>query len=113
MSFLSVIFNNYIVAWKRSFEFKGTTSRIDFWYFLGFDLLLLSVIATIGGRFGAILLFPYLVISMFPRLAIGIRRLRDAGKSLLWMFIILLPGIGTLILWVQLAQPTKRNNDQI
>ncbi len=107
--FLQTIFSTYIDGWKNSFNFNGKTKRVDFWYFLGVDFLIISLFIIIGGEFANYSIFPFIVLGFLARLAIVIRRLRDAGKSLLWLFIILLPGIGTLILWYQLAQPSKVN----
>ena len=105
--FLQTIFRTYIDTWKKSFDFKGITKRIDFWYFLGVDFLILSLFVFVGGEVAATILFPYMVIGILPRLAIVIRRLRDADKSFFWLLILLVPGFGTLILWYQLAQPSK------
>ena len=79
--FLQTIFSTYIDTWKKSFDFKGITKRIDFWYFLGVDFLILSLFVFVGGEVAATILFPYMVIGILPRLAIVIRRLRDADKS--------------------------------
>ena len=93
---------------EKSFDFKGRTSRLDFWYFLGIDFLIFGLICAIGGQFAVYTLFPFIVIGLLPRLAVVIRRLRDGGKSLFWIFSLLIPAIGTLILWYQLAQPSIR-----
>ena len=104
--FLQTLFSNYIDVWKKSFDFKGITKRIDFWHFLALDFLVVSLLP-FGGEVGVSILFPYMVIGILPRLALVVRRLRDADKSLFWLFIFLVPGFGTFILWYQLAQPSK------
>lgn len=52
-----------------------------------------------------IYLLVYLVL-LIPSLAVTVRRLRDAGKDWPWIFIFLIPLIGTIWLLILLAKPS-------
>lgn len=99
-------------------DFNGRASRPEFWWFFLFTWIVGQISSAIDGVFngGAHLftsnwseprftLFNTIANLVFflPSLSVGVRRLRDAGKSpwnLAWVF---LPIIGWIILIVQLA----------
>lgn len=103
-------------------DFNGRASRPEFWWFFLFTWLVGRIAAAIDGAVsgGSHLVsgtwyapdFTFFntlasLIFLLPSLAVGVRRLRDAGKSpwnLLWAF---LPIIGWIILIVQLASPSS------
>ena len=57
----------------------------------------------LGGALGAVWFFATLV----PFLAVGVRRLRDAGLAWGLIFIGLAVGLGTIVMIVLWLQPTK------
>jgi uncharacterized membrane protein YhaH (DUF805 family) len=65
----------------------------------------LGLLSNASNFFGWILSL-YLPASILPTLPLTIRRLRDAGKPWPWIFIGLIPIIGTIWLIVLLCQPT-------
>ena len=102
------LIHHYFEAWKKSFDYTGRSKRQDYWWFYLANFLLglvLGLLSNSSTFFGWILSL-YLPISILPTLPITIRRLRDAGKPWPWIFIGLIPIIGTIWLIVLLCQPT-------
>ncbi|MEO9654333.1 DUF805 domain-containing protein [Marinomonas sp.] len=104
-----LVMNFYIEAWRRGFDFSGRSRREAFWMFM-----LIHSVISIGCIAWDIksdqlswLDALYSVVSFIPMLAAMIRRLQDAGKSTVWLFIFLVPAIGPFWLAYQLAQPSE------
>lgn len=90
-------------VFRKYAEFSGRASRSEFWWFTLFSALV---------YFGTGALFSGLSVAWFfaaivPSLAVGVRRLRDAGLSWAWLFFLLLPFVGLIVLAVLFAQPAK------
>ena len=93
---------------SKYFDFSGLTSRIEFWL-TWLCLILLGIVIGVVTMILPVLLFiswVYGLIILIPSLAIGARRLRDAGFSPLWL-LLLLTGIGGLILIILWIFPKK------
>ena len=93
---------------SKYFDFSGRTSRKDFWL-TWLCLILLGILIGVVTMILPVLLFiswVYGLIILIPSLAIGARRLRDAGFSPLWL-LLLLTGIGGLILIILWIFPKK------
>ena len=98
----------YVDAWKKSFNYTSRSKRPNYWWFYLANFLLglvLGLLSNASNSFGWILSL-YLPVSILPTLPLTIRRLRDAGKPWPWIFIGLIPLIGTIWLIVLLCQPT-------
>lgn len=105
---METLINAYVSAWQRSFEYGGRSSRPDYWWFVLANFLVLLVLNLVGSFNGLIynLANLYLVAQIVPHLPLTIRRLRDAGKHWAWVFIGLIPIIGTIwMIWL-LVQPS-------
>ncbi|WP_104696951.1 MULTISPECIES: DUF805 domain-containing protein [unclassified Helicobacter] len=85
----------YKRLWAYSIDFKGTSTRSDFWYALLFHLLLanvfvvLSIILNNASTPDGILRIYniYSLATFIPFLSLLIRRFRDAGFSFWWVVI--------------------------
>ncbi len=101
--------------WTKAFDFKGVSTRSQFWWsYLATTILyiLLSIVTGIGAVInewlGALL---GLVLALFglgiiiPSISIAIRRTNDAGKAWAWIFINLVP-FGGIYYLVLLCQPS-------
>lgn len=113
--------NPYFSYWENAFNFKGRTSRGDYWI-----VVLINVIITIPLIFVRILLLVWCIITFIPSTAMMARRLRDAGFSpynLIWYNIVsliitllardnpswsLLGFIIFIIMLILLASPSKK-----
>jgi len=99
--------NWYFEAWKKYASFGGRSGRQEYWHFVLFNILayiLLSIIAGITGKIGAILLGVYAVAAFLPGWAASVRRLHDTNRSGWWLLISPIPGVGPILLLVFLTQ---------
>lgn len=74
-------------------NFRGVAGRSEYWYWVLFTVLASLTASALDrltgiGIFGTIVWFA----TFFPNLAVLVRRLRDAGKSWIWL-LSLLPGL--------------------
>lgn len=99
--------NNYLNAMQRYFDFKGRSSRSQFWYFT-LVLVVLNVIALIldgaagngaAGQPGPISGLIALI-HLIPSLGVTVRRLHDIDKSGWWVLIGIIPLIGLIAMLV-------------
>ena len=113
-----------IIKYKYA-DFKGLATREEYWMFFVWKLIfvVLSVgpLIIINNRLRnnylddysinsqSVILFlgiiglicvVILIVSIIPSIAILVRRLHDSGKSGLWYFLILIPYIGALIIFI-------------
>ncbi len=132
----------YFQGWRRSFDFKGRATRKEYWWFVFWDfasLLILSVFPALKyasnyslsleekipsaifltelcdflySFFLGPVFFILFILSIIPRVAIGVRRLHDIGRSGWWLFLCLVPcGVGFLVLTFWMINPSKDDPD--
>tara|TARA_B100000212_G_C26934387_1_gene347454 strand:- start:66 stop:401 length:336 start_codon:yes stop_codon:yes gene_type:complete len=96
------MFNEIIDAyknfWLEAGNFKGSTTRSDWWWvqLINFIISVISIpifYKTFGFN-------VYGLLCLVPQIAIDIRRIKDFGKDWKWIFINLIPIIGWLIWWL-------------
>lgn len=99
----------YWLAFKHATDFKGRTARHAFWWFMLINLVITIAIAAfeIHSQNPGWIDLIYSLITFLPLLSMSCRRLRDAGLSLWWFLILLVPGIGMLFLLILLAFPSQ------
>lgn len=98
----------YQAFWTRAFDFSGKSTRNAFWYaFLDNFIItiILGILSSQVSAFGALITL-YTIATIIPGLSLVIRRLRDAGKAWAWVFIGLIPVIGSIWLLVLYCQPS-------
>ena len=114
----------YKKFWKGYLDFYGSTSRSDFWLAALANWIVLLILALIAAVIASgntasegslsvmgVFMMVYTFATLFPSIAIMIRRLQDAGfprKQLLW---ILLPYAGAIILIVKLCRPSAEADE--
>lgn len=84
-------------------DFTGTSRRSEFWWFQLFLFLVSAGASALWQPLGIL----WFLATIVPYLAIGVRRLRDAGFPWGLIFIGLVPVIGTVAIIVLWVQPTK------
>lgn len=94
-------------------DFEGRATRPEFWWWMLFVTLVtaaLNVFSVIpigeGASLGSILSGVWGIATLLPTLAVGVRRLRDAGyvwQNILW---ILVPIAGLIVLVIYWAKPS-------
>ncbi|OZS43707.1 DUF805 domain-containing protein [Photobacterium sanguinicancri] len=96
----------YLHVLKNYAVFKGRARRKEYWYFFLVNLVIALCLAVVdnllhtpGSADGAgILGSIYSFAVMIPTIAVGVRRLHDTGRVGWWMFIVIIPVIGALVL---------------
>ena len=83
-------------------NFKGKATRYEYWWFLLFMVLVLSIGYLIHERLYQIISVIFLV----PLLAVGSRRLNDAGQSVWWQLFLFVP-FGQIIVLFYMAEKSK------
>ena len=89
-------------GWSRCGDYNGRSNRGDYWWFVLANLIVSLVIGLISSKIQGL----YSLISLAPGIPLAVRRLRDAGKPWPWLFIALIPIIGSIWLIVLLCQPS-------
>ena len=113
--------NAYKNFFKGYVDFAGRSTRSDYWWvWLGNIILYIPFFLTYGNAlansrnegalitlgFIAIIYFIFGLAILLPSLALMVRRLRDAGFHWALIFILFIP-LGSIVLLVLLAMPTK------
>ena len=112
---MSMFFNAVKLGIKQTFDFKGTASRAEFWFFMLFFLLMYGVVAIIDEATAAttislldlplgnfipmgmvdpevgLLVLLYRPIMAIPTTSATVRRLHDIGRSGWWAVLWVLP----------------------
>lgn len=123
----------YKKYWKNYADFTGRSSRSDYWWAMLIYFMIMAVwfaifiaFALIGSQSAdyngepsgamlaiGIILFILIgiwnLVNFIPLLSCEVRRLRDAGQHWAWIFIGLVPYIGSFILLILLCLPTKQD----
>lgn len=82
----------YINFWKKYVDFKGCTSRKEYWTFIGANVCISFILLLLTGITGGALApiySAYWLASIVPSLAICTRRLHDTGRSGHWQWLYL------------------------
>ena len=133
---------SFLLAWKNAFVFKGKTSRKDFWFFqlasfilflilniaqnllvnlqyaflpsdsVVSDFSLLSEIFAVIGQIISIVSFFYILGNFIVGLSISVRRLNDISKKWAWIFIQIIPILGSIYFIYLMCQPSFDGNSQ-
>ncbi len=133
---------SFLLAWKNAFVFKGKTSRKDFWFFqlasfilflilniaqnllvnlqyaflssdsVVSDFSLLSEIFAVIGQTISIVSFFYILGNFIVGLSISVRRLNDISKKWAWIFIQIIPILGSIYFIYLMCQPSFDANSQ-
>ena len=97
------IVNNYIEVLKKYVKFEGKADRSEFWWFILANLIVGTFWGFLVGLLGLpSLAYLYSLAVLLPCLAVGTRRLRDAGFSPLLMVLLLVPlvQLALIVLWI-------------
>lgn len=109
----------YLDGWKRTFNFSGESTRLQFWTFSLVNLLIIYLIYTLmfaslvydaGSAVDtslAWIMFVFSILYLFASWSISVRRLHDAGHSGWCLLLGLIPVIGVIILFVFFVQPSR------
>lgn len=112
--------NCYLKVLQQYAVFSGRASRCEYWSFTLISFALAVVLAAIDGTMGtfnqAIELGPlsgfYIVGTLLPSIAVGARRLHDAGYCAWWLVIGVIPYVGTIVLLIFAVLPPQAGINQ-
>jgi len=90
-------------GFRKYANFTDSASRAEFWWFNLFLVLAGLGLSVIPGPLSTLWFFA----TILPYLAVGVRRLRDAGFPWGLIFVGLVPLVGTVVMIVLWVQPTK------
>ena len=122
----------YIEVLKKYVVFSGRSRRAEYWYFVLFNTIITAVLVAIDIAMGSgsaestmsgdagvamnmslgILSGIYSLAVLLPGLAVLIRRLHDTDHSGWWIFISLIPIIGSFILLYFLVKDSTPGANQ-
>jgi uncharacterized membrane protein YhaH (DUF805 family) len=109
----------YLEVLKKYAVFNGRARRMEYWYFVLFNIIVLIVLSLIDVLLGTfnivrgvgLLSGIYSLAVLIPTLAVTIRRLHDIDRTGWWILINLIPLIGTIVLLVfELTPGTPGSN---
>jgi uncharacterized membrane protein YhaH (DUF805 family) len=103
----------YLEALKKYAVFSGRSRRMEYWYFVLFNLVVYIVFSLIDALLGTfnvvqgvgLLSGLYALAVLIPTLAVHVRRLHDIDRTGWWILISLIPLIGTIVLLVFALTP--------
>ena len=121
--------------WTRAFDFKGRTSRRDYWTAIGFLILVSFVIGFVlglagltpsitvdsannikfNGGAGVFIYGAWYFINIIPGISVEVRRLHDINKSgwfMLLGFIPIVNAIGSLVLFIFTLLPSVNEGNK-
>ena len=99
----------YKKLWTRAFDFRGRSTRSDYWWAVLANLLVSYALLALGSYIAEAFLgiyYLYIFAALIPGLSLVIRRVHDAGKKWTWIFINLIPLAGGIWFLVILCQPS-------
>ncbi|MEU0672792.1 DUF805 domain-containing protein [Streptomyces sp. NPDC006172] len=103
----------YVDVLKKYAVFGGRARRQEYWMFTLFSLIISIVLAIVDAVIGSnILGIIYTLAVLLPSVGVTIRRLHDTDRSGFWLFIVLVPLIGAIVLIVFLAGEGKRGPNE-
>lgn len=109
----------FVNAWLKMLanfsDFKGRTSREDFWWAVLGNVILMAVLGFILGllgSFGNVILTLISLVLAVPGIAMWVRRLHDTNKSALYLLFALIPLVGCILLLVFAAQAGNEDDNQ-
>lgn len=100
-------------------NFKGRSTRADYWWVVLANFLIGFFLGFLGGFFGEdVMKITTLIASIYelailiPGLAITVRRFHDINKSGWFILLALIPFVGGLIVFIFTVLPSVNENNQ-
>ena len=96
-------------VYRQFATFSGRASRAEYWYWTLYQIIVVMALGVVTGSSGSAndLAYGFLIINLLPGLAVGARRLRDAGLSPFLLFVGIIPFVGAIILIVLFCMPSR------
>jgi uncharacterized membrane protein YhaH (DUF805 family) len=112
--------NWYFEVLKKYAVFSGRARRKEYWLFTLFNLIFSLALGFADGMLGLAdrrsgwgpLGGLYTLAVLIPGLAVSVRRLHDTGRSGWWLFIGLVPCIGSIVLLIFMVEDSEPGSNQ-
>lgn len=123
---------NYLTAWRRAVDFGGTSTRREFWVFVGINLLILISVAVVflileityiaptgfdqvsgAGVLAVLWFYVWFIVLLVPSFSLTLRRIRDSTDSGWWVLLLLIPYVGWFFVLLMTIMPTRGSGDQL
>ena len=109
----------YIEVMRKYAVFSGRARRQEYWMFVLSNVIIAVVLGIIDGMADSdsegsrsTLTTLYVLATLIPFLAVGVRRLHDTGRSGWWMLIGVIPIIGAIVLLIFIIQDSQLTDNQ-
>jgi len=104
----------YILGLKNYFNFKGRTTRKEYWMFaiVQFMLTMIIIVAELFLETYGLIYIVYVLFSVIPSISAAIRRLHDTGRSGLYFFLTFIPFIGSIWLFILLILESDNSDNR-
>lgn len=92
----------YLDVLKKYATFSGRARRREYWMFMLINTLIMVGLSLVSAMLDFLMIVAvlYILATLIPNLAVTVRRLQDTGRSGWWIFISLVPFVGSIILIV-------------
>ena len=113
-----LVMNYYSICLSKFADFSGRARRREYWTFALVNCLIALLLLILGLAFGEdspasnIMVTIFYLIMLVPNLSVSVRRLHDIGKSGWWLFIGLIPLVGSLLLLVWSLMDSEEGENQ-
>ena len=94
--------NQYFSTFSKFADFSGRASFNEFWLFWTVNVVLGAAFGAFAG-YSTVAFEVFVLLTILPTLALGVRRLHDIDKGIRWILIGVIP-LGGLVLLVLFAQ---------
>ena len=105
------IVDAYLEAWRRAVDFSGTSTRKEFFVFVGINLLALTAVSIVLGLLGATFIewwfLVWFIVLLVPSFSLTLRRVRDSTGSGWWTLLLLIPYLGLVFVLFITFMPTR------
>ena len=109
----------YIEVMRKYAVFSGRARRQEYWMFVLSNVIIVVFLGIIDGMADSdsegsrsTLTTLYVLATLIPFLAVGVRRLHDTGRSGWWMLIGVIPIIGAIVLLIFIIQDSQLMDNQ-
>jgi uncharacterized membrane protein YhaH (DUF805 family) len=109
----------YIEVMRKYAVFSGRARRQEYWMFVLFNVIIVLFFGIIDEMADSdfessrsTLTTLYVLATLIPFLAVGVRRLHDTGRSGWWMLIGVIPIIGAIVLLIFIIQDSQLMDNQ-